>query len=488
MKIQNKLFLFLFGFSLTLVTVLVLLMQWSIGKGMVEYVVSKEIETFKPIMSKLSQVYKVESNWRSMTGDHAKFRRLISQQLDGSDFDDAQRKRDPEHRRLRKQDGMSPPLKHNRPPSRNDFNGRNPPKRESHYALLDIDEKLIVGNYHQSLEYVKTPVKLNNSIIGFFAISKRNQLTQGYEVDFIEQQRHYLWLIALFVMGLVALVTFPLARHVVEPIKLITRGMHKLTQGDYQQTIDLKRQDELGQLSRDYNELALTLTENESARKRWLANISHELRTPVAILRGELEAMLDKVRPLTLSNITSANDEVKHLQRLIDDLNLLTSADIGGMRYRKQHEDLVLLMQGETEKYRGYLADADISLTLEFSVQEVNIYADINRLVQLFENIINNCIKYSSATQLNISVKLDELTARQVIIVFDDDGVGVDDKHLSHLFEHLYRVEDSRNRKTGGSGLGLSICRHIVVAHQGEISAGHSMLGGLAIMIKLPLA
>jgi two-component system sensor histidine kinase BaeS len=338
------------------------------------------------------------------------------------------------------------------------------------------------------LAYVKMPIKVNNRIVGFFAISKRNQLTQGYEVDFIEQQQHYLWLIALFVMGLVALVTFPLARHIVEPIKLITRGMHKLTQGDYQQSIVLKRQDELSELSRDYNELALTLAENDSARKRWLANISHELRTPVAILRGELEAMLDKVRPLSHTNITSANDEVKHLQRLIDDLNLLTSADIGGMNYRKQHEDLVLLMQSEAEKYRGYLADADISLTLDFSSPEATIYADKNRLVQLFENIINNCIKYSSATQLNLSVTVDKLTDKQVVIVFEDNGVGVDELHFPHLFEHLYRVEDSRNRKTGGSGLGLSICRHIVMAHQGEITAEQSTLGGLAIVIKLPIA
>ena len=141
-------------------------------------------------------------------------------------------------------------------------------------------------------------------------------------------------------MSLVALVTLPLARHLVEPLKLITQGMHKLTQGDYQQSINLKREDELGRLSRDYNELAHSLAESETTRKRWLANISHELRTPVAILRGELEAMLDEVRPLNKKNIASANDEVKHLQRLIDDLNLLTSADIGGMRYRKKNEEL----------------------------------------------------------------------------------------------------------------------------------------------------
>jgi two-component system sensor histidine kinase BaeS len=500
MKIQNKLFLFLFGFSLILVTVLVLLMQWSIGKGMIEYVASKEIETLKPVVSKLSKVYEIDNNWQSMAGNHPKFRQLLSQQLDGSEFEISQRKRPSESRRLSEKDKLPPHLQENRPPphdkeknnrpphlKRGENRPPPPPKIESYYALFDINQTLIVGDYLNTLEYVKTPIKVNNSIVGFFAISKRNQITQGYEVDFIEQQQHYLWLIALFVMGFVALVTFPLARHVVEPIKLITRGMHKLTQGDYKQSIDLKRKDELSELSRDYNELAITLAENESARKRWLANISHELRTPVAILRGELEAMLDKVRPLSLSNIESANDEVKHLQRLIDDLNLLTSADIGGMRYRKQYQDLVLLMQSEVEKYRGYLADADITLTLELNEQEASIYVDINRLVQLFENIVNNCIKYSSATQLKISVTLDKLKDQQVIITFADNGVGVNEEHLSHLFEHLYRVEDSRNRKTGGSGLGLSICRHIVIAHQGEITAEQSSLGGLAIIIKLPI-
>lgn len=500
MKIQNKLFLFLFGFSLILVTILVLLMQWSIGKGMVEYVVSKEIETLKPVVAELSEEYQVENNWHSMEGKNKRFRRLISEQFAGSDFEQTERQiqRPPEHRRPDNPNGMPPPIRQNRPPPlREDFSRRPPPspQGEGQYALLDTDGKLIAGHYIEALEYTKTAIKVNDVIVGFFAVSKRNNLTQGYEVDFVEQQQHYLWLIALVVMSLVVLVTFPLARHVVEPIKLITQGMHKLTQGDYHQSIELKRQDELGELGRDYNELAFTLAENESARKRWLANISHELRTPVAILRGELEAMLDKVRPLTPSNIASANDEVKHLQRLIDDLNLLTSTDIGGMGYRKQHEDLVLLIESEAEKYRGYLADAGIELTLEFRTQEALIYADKNRLLQLFENIINNCIKYSAATQLKISVTLDTLAENSaeknqgsVIITLEDNGVGVDESHLDHLFEYLYRVEDSRNRKTGGSGLGLSICRHIVIAHQGKITARKANLGGLAIMITLPLA
>jgi len=496
MKIQNKLFLFLFSFSLILVTVLVSLMQWSIDKGMVEYVISKEIETLQPVLSQLTDEYKIDNNWRSMTGKNHKFRQLISQQLTNSDFDEAQGLQRSENKRYKKPSHLPPHLKDNRPPPhRRDFdNMPPPPQSDAHYALLDNNGALIAGSYLSELDYKKTAIIVNRTVIGFFAISKRNQLTQGYEFDFIEQQQQYLWLIALLVMCLVALVTFPIARHIVEPIKLITRGMHKLTQGDYQQSIQVNRKDELSELSRDYNELALTLAKNESARKRWLANISHELRTPVAILRGELEAMLDNVRPLTHSNIASANDEVKHLQCLIDDLSQLTSTDIGGMGYRKQHEELVQLMQSEAGKYRSYLSDAGITLQLEFKASEANIYADKTRLYQLFENIINNCIKYSSASELNVSLTVNKLeehsTANNkgtVTIRFEDNGVGVDEQHLAHLFEYLYRVEDSRNRETGGFGLGLSICQHIVIAHQGEISAEKSRLGGLAVTITLPL-
>ncbi|MGB2739017.1 MAG: ATP-binding protein [Cognaticolwellia sp.] len=498
MKIQNKLFVFLFSFSLILVTVLVSLMQWSIDKGMIEYVISKEVETLKPVLSKLADEYEIDNSWRSMVGKNHKFGQLIHQKLAGNDFEIEKNARPPRKQGFKKPAHRPPHLADRRPPtSLLDNNNRPPfpPQREAHYALLDSKGVLIAGSYPAKLEYTQTPIELNNQVIGFVAISKRNELTQGYEVDFIEQQQKYLWLIALIVMLLVALLTLPLARHIVEPIKLITRGMHKLTQGDYQQSIDLKRQDELSELSRDFNELALTLTKNESARKRWLANISHELRTPVAILRGELEAMLDKVRPLTLSNIASAHDEVKHLQRLIDDLNQLTSADIGGMGYRKHAEELVSLFQNEAGKYRGYLADAGITLLLDLAVDEANIYADKTRLYQLFENIINNCIKYSGASELKVSLTVDktveQLTENDkgtVTLTIEDNGIGVDEAHLAHLFEYLYRVEDSRNRETGGFGLGLSICQHIVIAHQGKINATASSLGGLALVITLPLA
>lgn len=482
MKIQNKLFLVLFSYSLLLVTALVLIMQWSIGRGMIEYVNTKQIEALKPLVLKLSKEYSASNSWMSMDGNHQKFYNLIVRQLEQSQFDVVtvrEARRPPRPRPSegppQRMDARPPPHLQNMPP----------PHEANHYALLNADGDFIVGKYLQDIQYSNTPIMLNDSIIGYLAISKLNSLTQGYEFDFINKQHIFLWLIALLALVFVALITFPLTHHLVKPIKQITKGMHRLTQGQYKNQINLNRKDELGELSRDYNELARTLSNNDIARKRWLANISHELRTPVAILRGELEAILDNIRPLTKSNIESANDEVQHLQRLIDDLHQLTSADIGGMKYNKEHYILTTLLQDEIDKYRSYLSQSSIELTLQLTSKTIAVYADKTRLYQLFENILNNAIKYSKASKLNISL---QQASNQALITFEDNGVGVAEQHLDNLFEYLYRVDESRNRKDGGSGLGLSICKRIVEDHDGRIIANKSPLGGLAIMIVLPIS
>jgi len=496
MKIQNKLFLTLFGFSLVLVVMFPMLMKWSIDKGMVEYVNTKEIEALVPVLQLLTQEYNKNNNWLTMRNKHQKFRHIIAKQLQGSEFsieDDKPARRQPQFRgppprrnQLQPASGASNAPQRNQPPP---LRPHHLTTGDVHYALLDRDKILLAGKKLANLDYGSKDIIIDGNVVGYFLVSKRKSLTQGFEFEFIEQQKKYLWIIALFIMGLVALVTLPISRHMVEPITLITRGMHKLTQGDYQQRITLKRQDELGELSRDYNELAHTLSESETARKRWLADTSHELRTPIAILRGELEAMLDDVRPLTKANITSANDEVKHLQRLIDDLHQLASTDVGGMRYRKSSQNLSELLTAELDKYHSYLADAGIAFTLDVTTDNVAIYCDKTRLYQLFENIINNSIKYSKASCLKVTLSADIISDNPVAkLVFEDNGIGVSDDHLGNLFEYLYRVDDSRNRQFGGAGLGLSLCRQIVNAHQGEIWAEKSNLGGLAIIMILPLS
>lgn len=504
MKIQNKFFLILFGFSLILVTIYALLMQWSIGNGMVEYVNTKEQQALKPLVVALAAEYKKNNDWSTVSNKNRQFSDLVYLKLKGSQFlqPSPDTRRPPQDFNGPSNDFNGPNNDFNSPS--NDFNGPNNDfnspfndrvmEREKGldtpwYSVIDNNKKLVVGHLLPKNNFNHIPIVIDDDqVVGFLVVPKRDQVFDGYELAFIEQQESFLWIFALITLFLVGLVTLPLARNVLGPINSITQGMHQLTQGIYKQKIALHRKDEFGELIRDFNELALTLEENENARKRWLANISHELRTPVAILRGELEAMLDNVRPMNKENIESSNDEVKHLQYLIDDLHQLTSADIGGMHYRKKNEDINVWLESEMDKYTGYLSDAGITLETAISKEQVEVYADRTRLCQLFENIINNCIKYSQASLVKISSHVDNSSSQQKLIVkVEDNGIGVDSYHLEKLFEHLYRVDDSRNRKTGGTGLGLSICAHIVAAHQGSISASHSSEGGLAIIITLPL-
>ncbi|SFC72915.1 two-component system, OmpR family, sensor histidine kinase BaeS [Pseudoalteromonas denitrificans DSM 6059] len=486
-----------------MVASLVLLMQWSLGKGMIDYVNTKEVELLKPLTSELTDIYKKSNSWSELENRQRQFQYMINLQLNDSEFESPKKNRP--HRR---HDQKRPPLmrgegkqikrnndgffEQRRPPPKGGFRAQNnshPPKPPEHrvsYAVLDANKNYVVGHYIKDREYAYTPIVLDAITVGYLVVSKRNKLTQGYELDFIKEQQSYIWFIALGMMLFVIIITLPLARHLVQPIRQLTLGMHKLTQGNYKQNLDVKRQDEFGQLSRDFNELSKTLEQNETARKRWLANISHELRTPVAILKGEIEAMLDGVRPLSLGNIKSTQEEVTHLQNLIEDLHQLTSADIGAMKYRKQESDLTDLVDKESARYQGYIADAGLKFKCQNAKSSINVYIDHTRICQLLDNLINNAIKYAiTGTQIKLCLLR---TNKMVQIIVEDDGPGVEDTHLPHLFEHLYRVDNSRNRETGGTGLGLSICAHIVEAHQGSIEAKKSDLGGLKVIIHLPLS
>lgn len=507
MNIKNKLFMVLIGFAAILSVSLVAVMQWSIDRGMVEYVNQREVQALAPAIEALKLRYQQDGDWQRIAGKHRQFDRIIRQTLMGSEFslpkpkprmfNNNQGLERPKHRRgepRHKKHNGKPPQKPDRKLQQRsdrenqDFKQPPLPEKRVSYALLNAQREYIVGDYPETKRYSYSKITVDNEIVGYFAISKRNKLTQGYELDFVEQQQGHLWWIALVLMLIVLAISLPFARHLISPIKALTKGMHKLTQGQYQQTLNLSRKDEFSQLARDFNELAQTLNENDSARKRWLANISHELRTPVAILKGELEAILDGVRALDIEQVKSAHQEVNHLQRLINDLHALTSADIGGMSYRKQSFDLLNFLALELPKLSNYLAAENYTFRPNLTQEKAIMFADKTRLSQLFENLINNCVKYAKTgnqVQFTLEVNNQENLAE---IVIEDDGQGVESQHLEHLFEHLYRVDSSRNKKTGGTGLGLSICHHIVVAHQGDIWAEQSSLGGLAIYITLPLA
>jgi two-component system sensor histidine kinase BaeS len=504
MRIKNKLIAIFFITSVVLVIAQVLVMQWSIGKGMIDYVNQRELKALSGVASTLAELYQQDGGWQKISGKHQRFKNIIEQGLEDSEFSPPRNNRPPKRPNgSRQNDGQGRPNRNESPKATLNENGPPQGKRgepfgpppgksgrplfEVSYALLNVDKTILAGLNLSKLRFSYVDIVLEDRVVGFLAVSKRDHLTTGYELNFVEQQQRYIGLVALGLILVAMIIAIPLAAHFVRPIKRLAAAMSMLTSGEYQQRIDLKRKDEFAQLSRDYNELAATLQQNEQARKRWLADISHELRTPVAVLKGELEAMLDGIRPLSLERIQSSNEEVKHLEKLLDDLHELTRNDLGTLHYRKESLDLIALVREEAHHYYTLLDEKYIEVKFGKLPNDAIIFGDTKRLKQLLGNLFTNTAKYASdGNMLKVSAEVSQQND-EINLRFEDNGAGVAAEDLPKLFEHLFRVENSRNRETGGSGLGLSICKKIVDAHHGKISAFASDLGGLGILIVLPM-
>jgi two-component system sensor histidine kinase BaeS len=277
-----------------------------------------------------------------------------------------------------------------------------------------------------------------------------------------------------------------LARRLVRPIRALASATHRLAAGQFDIRVPVGSSDELGHLARDFNSLAVTLEKNEQARRQWVADISHELRTPLAVLRGEIEALQDGIRQPTPDSVRSLHGEVLRLSRLVDDLYQLSLSDLGALTYRKENLDVAELLTEALTSYRPELAQKEIRLTLELPRRgTAKVFGDPERLHQLFANVLDNALKYTDAGGA-LAIRLD-VGDGQARLDFQDSAPGVPESKLERLFDRLYRVETSRNRAAGGAGLGLAICRNIVEAHAGRITAQPSPLGGVWIRITLPL-
>lgn len=417
---------------------------------MLDYVNNRQLQRAQSVAVELADFYHEYQSWAPLQQQPRLFRRIVLNALDSA--------APPRERPTRSR--SAPPL-----------------------ALLDEHRRLIVGEMpHPPTATVA--ITLNGQAIGWLLVPQLREIRSGFEEQFLSRQRSTLLVIGIALFAVAALMALPLARHLVKPIRELTNGTHQLTQGNYAVSLPAQRSDELGVLARDFNELAHTLAANDSSRKRWLADISHELRTPLSILRGEIEAILDGVRSATPANLQSIHQEVQHLGRLVNDLHALTTADIGGLQYRKSECDVAELWRDQCDAHRERFTEVDLTLRTDIPTEEIEIYGDDDRLRQLLDNLLDNSRKYTHAggeVQVRVTRR-----PEGVELIVDDTAPGVPPAALPKLFDHLFRVEDSRNRASGGSGLGLAICQRIVAAHNGTISIAPSPLGGLTIRALLP--
>jgi len=289
-----------------------------------------------------------------------------------------------------------------------------------------------------------------------------------------------------FVVALLVAIglAYLLARKVSRPVRRLGDAVRQLSQGDYRTRVPIESSDETAVLARQVNQLAETLEKNQTARQRWMADIAHELRTPVAILKGEVEALADGVRVADERMSHSLKEEIDQLTNLVDDLQALAMSDAGALNISKEAFNLTELVEQCAGSFKHRLDERQISLKINADAQII-IMADQARIRQLLLNLLENSARYSE-DGARVIMTLSQ-SRENVEIVLEDSGPGLQQEQLKRLFERFYRVEDSRSRSGGGSGLGLSICKNIAEAHGGSIRAEPSRLGGLKIQVTLPL-
>jgi two-component system sensor histidine kinase BaeS len=355
------------------------------------------------------------------------------------------------------------------------------------FALLDAQNQILFGNPSAvtAAHALKQAIVVNGRTVGWLTMLPLRDVTETGDRRFQQQQYMGGWIIGIQALLLAALLAVWLARTLLTPVHRIAKATHALARGDYAMRVETRSRDELGQLARDFNRLADVLEKNERTRRQFVADISHELRTPLAIIRGELEALEDGVRRFDQEAIASLQGEVRLLSKLIDDLYQLSLADVGNMIYRKVEVNLCKLLESTVDSFRDRFRRAQIDLQLSLPSSPVRVSADEGRLQQLFANLVENSARYTEAGGvLRISCRV---MADSAVVDLMDSAPGVEPDKLPHLFERFYRTEGSRNRASGGAGLGLAISRAIVEAHGGSIDAHPSPLGGLWLTVRLPL-
>jgi signal transduction histidine kinase len=297
--------------------------------------------------------------------------------------------------------------------------------------------------------------------------------------------RFFLWG-GLLAIAIAFLLTFILSRRILAPVKSLTSASRRFGKGDFSHRVDFKDKGEMGELARSFNTMADDLERNEHLRRNMVADIAHELRTPLSNLRGYLEAIHDGVVKPNKDTIYLLNGEASALARLVDDLQELSLADAGELKLISQPDDITRLIRETITALQSEAAGKNIQMSADLpsALPEVNI--DSHRIKQVLYNLLDNAVAHTGP-EGRITVKAWQ-EGDLLYISVADTGEGIPAEDLPLIFERFYRVDKSRTRTTGGTGLGLTIVKRLVEAHGGRIDVMSQPGRGTTFTFTLPLA
>jgi len=277
------------------------------------------------------------------------------------------------------------------------------------------------------------------------------------------------------------------SRRIVHPIQAMVQASQRIAGGDYQHRITVPGEDELSVLARAFNHMSETLKRVEQRRLEAIGDLAHELRTPLSSIKSLMEGLVDGVLAAEPATFLNVQREVARLQRLVHDLEELARVEAGQSPLDLRSVDLTELLHAAATRLQPQFEDKDIRLHVDVPHGLQHVRADAGRLLQVLLNLLGNALRYTpSGGQVTVCTCRE---GQQMVIEVHDTGMGIAAEHLPYLCERFYRVDKSRTSASGGSGIGLTIARHLVEAHSGRLWAASPGPGqGSTFSFTLPLA
>ena len=313
-------------------------------------------------------------------------------------------------------------------------------------------------------------------VIDYLAADYFATLMEQYKIDpadthqmFLDAVHRYLIQASVVALVLAVGMSFLFTRRALRPLSEMAEVTRRLSAGDYTARVQVKTNDEVGQLGDAVNHMADSLEAVEELRKKMVGDIAHELRTPLTNIRGYLEGLSDGVVRPSAETFQMLQEEILRLVRLVDDLHQLSKAEAGGAFLRREEMDLAQLVDQVLGLDRERFARKKIDVTVDIPPDAVRVTGDRDKLLQVLGNLTQNAWQYTpDGGSLGISAARN---GADVKLTFTNTGPGINGEDLPYIFERFYRAEKSRSRDSGGAGIGLSIVKELVEAHGGSVGA-----------------
>lgn len=475
-KISHKLFTINIGIIVVLTSVCIYFFSQQSQSMFSGALNGIDAEVMKNLSVTLSQHYKENRSWDKYVSNKISWDETVTHSFFSTFFALMEKAK----ARLKQSDdfGMAPPNMSAPPGGAWDFPFGSFLQRVS---LLDKDKKYVITAEILKEDVSYQPIKLDGKLIGWLSVGKINVDILPLGEYFFKQQVTIIYWVLMLGGFIACLVSFILSRHIMQPITKLIQGAKEIASRNYQHRLTVKSNDELQMLAESFNFVAKELDRFETQRKQWLLDISHELRTPLSIVISETSAICDQLTKCDISAVQAIQLDLQQIKRLVDDLHELSKIDELGLSFDKEKVNLQDLLNQQLTHYEKKFDARNIKLNRDFSAQSMFVFGDRGRLIQVVQILFENCCRYT-ASPGELWIRCHKQSGG-VVLVIEDSGPGVPEESLNRLFDRLYRTDASRNRATGGAGLGLSICKEILTAHNAEISASRSSQGGLCLTV-----